>query len=175
MVKNTGGNKAKGLARKNVRPMGTSKLRMVEDEMEKYGIVKKIYGGAMCEILCDDLIVRQGIIRGKFRGKGKRNNMITSGTVVIIGLRDWSSNKNGEKMEQGDILEVYSSIEIDQLKHKPNFPVSFLDDSMREIFGSSNSGEKEDEFVFSSVEEEQVVQDEIVIGDDGDTIEIDDI
>ena len=78
MVKNTGGNKAKGLARKNVKPVGVSKLRMVENEGEKYGIVKKIFGGAMCEVLCDDLITRQGIIRGKFRGKGKRNNLITS-------------------------------------------------------------------------------------------------
>ena len=174
MVKNTGGNKAKGLARKNVKPVGVSKLRMVENEGEKYGIVKKIFGGAMCEVLCDDLITRQGIIRGKFRGKGKRNNLITSGTVVIIGLRDWSSKKS-DKMEQCDVLEVYGSLEIEQLKHKPNFPISFLDDSMREIFGSSSAGEKEDGFEFSTVEQEEVVQDDVVVGDDGELVDIDDI
>lgn len=178
MVKNTGGNKAKGLARKSVKPSGggTSKLRMVEDEGEKYGIVKKIFGGAMCEVLCDDLIPRQGIIRGKFRGKGKRNNLIASGTVVILGLRDWSSGKSGDKMEQGDILEVYSPLEVDQLKQKPNFPVSFLDDSMREIFGASSAGEKDDGFEFTSVEQEmEKPRDEIIMCDSGEVIEIDDI
>jgi initiation factor 1A len=153
MVKNTfGGSKAKGYARKN-ETSGSSRLRMIEDDAEKYGIVRKIYGGSMCEVFCDDNVTRQGIIRGKFRGKGKRNNIITSGTVVLIGLREWATESKSDKLEQADILEVYSAFELDQLKQKPSFPVEFLESSMREMFGNTSAGEKGDGFNFSTIEQ----------------------
>ena len=154
MVKNTfGGSKAKGYARKNEKSSGSNRLRMVEDEAEKYGIVRKIFGGSICEVFCDDQITRQGIIRGKFRGKGKRNNIITSGTVVLIGLREWATDSKSDKSEQADILEIYSTLELDQLKQKPSFPLDFLENSMRELFGKSSGGEKNDGFEFSTIEQ----------------------
>jgi len=154
MVKNTfGGSKAKGYARKNEKGIISNRLRMVEDEAEKYGIVRKIFGGSMCEVFCHDLVTRQGIIRGKFRGKGKRNNIIASGTLVLIGLRDWATESKSDKLEQADILEVYSSFELDQLKQKPSFPVDFIENSMREMFGNTSAGEKTDGFNFSTIEQ----------------------
>jgi translation initiation factor IF-1 len=126
---------------------------MIEDESERYAIVRKIYGGSMCEVFCDDNITRQGIIRGKFRGKGKRNNIINSGTVVLIGLRDWITESKTDKLEQSDILEVYSQLELDQLKQKPSFPVDFIEISMREMFGNTSAGEKTDGFNFSTIEQ----------------------
>jgi len=154
MVKNTfGGSKAKGYARKNEKQGTSNRLRMVEDEAEKYGIVRKIFGGSICEVYCHDLVTRQGIIRGKFRGKGKRNNIITSGTLVLIGLRDWATESKSDKLQQADILEVYSSFELDQLKQKPSFPIDFLENSMREMFGNTSAGEKNDGFNFSTIEQ----------------------
>lgn len=155
MVKNTGGNKAKSFARKNEKPSGSSKLRMSECDEEKYAVVRKIYGGCVCEVFCDDLKYRKGIIRGKFRGKGKRNNIINPGTVVLVGIRDWES-ESSDKLEQSDILEVYSPLELDQLKQKPKFPNDFLETSMREMFGNSSSSDKNDEFVFTSIDEPSV-------------------
>jgi initiation factor 1A len=156
MVKNTfGGGKAKGYARKNEKQTSSNRLRMVEDEAEKYGIVRKIFGGSMCEVFCHDLVTRQGIIRGKFRGKGKRNNLITSGTLVLVGIRDWATESKSDKLEQADILEVYSSFELDQLKQKPSFPVDFLENSMREMFGNTTAGEKDDGFNISTIEQVQ--------------------
>jgi initiation factor 1A len=130
---------------------------MVEDEAEKYGIVRKIFGGSICEVFCDDNITRQGIIRGKFRGKGKRNNIISSGTVVLIGLREWATESKSDKLEQADILEVYSSFELDQLKQKPSFPVDFIENSMREMFGNTSAGEKMDGFDFSTIEQVKTI------------------
>jgi initiation factor 1A len=159
MVKNSfGGSKAKGYARKNEKSSVSSRIRMVQDDAEKYGIVRKIFGGSICEVFCDDQVVRQGIIRGKFRGKGKRNNIITSGTVVLIGLREWATGSKSDKCEQSDILEVYSAMELDQLKQKPSFPVEFLESSMREMFGKSSAGEKNDGFDFSTVEQVNTIE-----------------
>ena len=153
MVKNLGGNKAKSFARKNEKPNSSNKLRMSECDEEKYAVVRKIFGGCICEVFCDDLKYRKGIIRGKFRGKGKRNNIIAPGTVVLVGIRDWASETSSDKLEQSDILEVYSPLELDQLKQKPKFPNDFLETSMREMFGNSSSSDKNDEFVFTNIED----------------------
>jgi translation initiation factor IF-1 len=179
MVKNTGGNKAKGFARKNEKSNQTNKLRMSECAEEKYAIVRKIYGGSLCEIYCDDLTVRQGVIRGKFRGKGKRGNIINTGTIVLVGTREWATEPAAGKLEQADILEVYSLIELDQLKQKPTFPTDFLDASLREMFGNSTAGEKTDEFRFSSIDDVPVetssTGDAFIAVDSGEIINVDDI
>lgn len=177
MVKNSGGCRTKGLARKNENQQ-MSKLRMSECPEEKYAIVKKIFGGSRCEVLCDDRIGRQGIIRGKFSGKNKRRNTIGPGTIVLVGLRDWATVKEG-KIEECDILEVYSAIEIDQLKQRPNFPSDFMDDSMRDIFGVSNAGKKTDEFVITAEEDieirPQILPEDVVLMETGEEIDINDI
>jgi initiation factor 1A len=178
MVKNTtGGSRHKGLARKN-ETQNSSKLRMSECDEEKYAIVKKIFGGTRCEVYCDDRVTRQGIIRGKFTGKNKRRNVIGSGTIVLVGLRDWATVKEG-KTEECDILEVYSALEIDQLKQRPNFPTEFLDNSMRDMFGESKAASKTDEFIFTSEEEvdmtPQKLPQDMVMMDTGEEINIDDI
>lgn len=177
MVKNSGGCRTKGLARKN-ETHHMSKLRMSDCPEEKYAIVKKIFGGSRCEVFCDDHILRQGIIRGKFSGKNKRRNTISPGTIVLVGLRDWVTVKEG-KVEECDILEVYSAIEIDQLKQRPNFPSDFMDDSMRDIFGSSKAGKKTDEFIITMEEEveirPQVLPEDAELMGTGEEIDINDI
>ena len=176
MVKNTtGGNRSKGLARKN-ETQHYSKLRMSECEEEHYAIVKKIFGGNRCEVFCDDSICRQAIIRGKFTGKNKRRNIISAGTIILVGLRDWAT-KIEKKMEECDVLEVYSSIEIEQLKQRPRFPTEFLDNATREMFGSSKAAAKTDEFIFTSedVAEITTTTEGTILIDTGEEISIDDI
>jgi translation initiation factor IF-1 len=99
MVKNQfGGSKSKGLARKNEKEVYNRRLRMPECEEEKFAIVKKIYGGDMCEVMCEDNIVRIGVIRGKFSGgKGKRHNLIAISTLVLVGLRSWATSNTDKK------------------------------------------------------------------------------
>lgn len=124
MVRNTvGGNKSKGQARKHVSSGGkaNAELRISEDVCEVYAIVEKMLGNGMCHVLCDDNITRLCHIRGKFRGRGKRDNTIENKTWILVGLREWEqdkSDKNSKKMENCDLLEVYNNTDKDKLTDK---------------------------------------------------------
>lgn len=123
MVKNdAGGNKGKGLARKHVNAAkcgGSKQLRVATDEAERYAVVSKMLGNGMCyvrhlsggnaDMLC--------IIRNKFKGRGKRDNILDSGSWVLVGMREWAS-----KQDTCDLLEVYNDGERDRLlKNEPCF------------------------------------------------------
>ena len=124
MVKNdAGGNKGKGLARKHVNAAkcgGTKQLRVAVDEAEKYAIVSKMLGNGMCYVRLLDGSGggdRLCIIRNKFKGRGKRDNILDSGSWVLVGMREWSS-----KQDTCDLLEVYNANERDRLlKNEPCF------------------------------------------------------
>ena len=126
MVKNdAGGNKGKGLARKHVNAAkcgGVKQLRVAIDEAEQYGVVSKMLGNGMCYVR----LLRSGsssggdklcIIRNKFKGRGKRDNILDSGSWVLVGMREWAS-----KQDTCDLLEVYNDGERDRLlKNEPCF------------------------------------------------------
>ena len=89
MVKNTfGGSSHKKFARKNTVGPKSNKLRVSDDEGEVYAIVTKMLGNNMFHCYCIDDTIRLGHIRGKFTGRGKRDNMVEGGKWVLIGF-DW--------------------------------------------------------------------------------------
>jgi len=116
MVKNkTGGSNTKRMARKHLKPSNiVRKVRKPKDG-EILARVTRINGGSVCEVLCNDLVNRQMIIRRKFKGRHKRDNRINIDTIVIVGLRDWEI-LNGKKKEKVDLLYVYNMNELDELK-----------------------------------------------------------
>jgi translation initiation factor 1A len=120
MVKNTtGGSKTKGQARKLVSDSKTSSkaLRISTDVFEVYAQVTKNLGNGMCHVLCVDNKARLCHIRGKFRGRGKRDNMIGLGSWILVGLREWEVGKDDtKKLENCDLLEVYSDYDKEKLK-----------------------------------------------------------
>jgi translation initiation factor IF-1 len=121
MVKNDGGNKGKGLARKHVNAAkcgGSKQLRMAVEDAERYAVVSKMLGNGMCYVrLLSGGGDRLCIIRNKFKGRGKRDNILDSGSWVLVGLREWSS-----KQDTCDLLEVYNHGERDRLlKNEPCF------------------------------------------------------
>jgi translation initiation factor IF-1 len=121
MVKNDGGNKGKGLARKHVNAAkcgGSKQLRMAAEDAEQYAVVSKMLGNGMCYVrLLSGGGDRLCIIRNKFKGRGKRDNILDSGSWVLVGLREWSSNQ-----DTCDLLEVYNHGERDRLlKNEPCF------------------------------------------------------
>ena len=139
MVKNqSGGNRAKSFARKNERPIERERLRFAEETGEIYAVVTKIFGGGMCSITTIDGLHLLGHIRRKFSGRSKRNNIISSNTVVLAGLREWESTP-----KNCDILEVYSPNEVAQLKNNPKIQFEKLLQYMTESAGGG-SGTKED-------------------------------
>jgi initiation factor 1A len=118
MVKNTtGGSKAKGQARKFVTNSKQARaLRVSTDESEIYAQVTKYLGNGMCDVICVDGITRLCHIRGKFRGRGKKDNMVSTGSWLLVGLREWATEKK-DKKESCDLLEVYSDTDKDGLRN----------------------------------------------------------
>jgi translation initiation factor 1A len=112
MVKNTkGGNKAKKQARKSGNTeSSTAKTRLSTDTDEVYACCSKLLGNGMCQMLCIDGIERLCIIRSKFRGRGRRGNIVSVGTWCLIGRRAFEKPKPG-KLEKTDLLEVYNENE----------------------------------------------------------------
>ena len=122
MVKNTtGGNKAKGKARKlnEGAPRQNAYLRTSTNEFELYAQVSKVLGNGMCHVMCvSDGATRLCHIRGKFRGRGKSDNIVRNGTWLLVGLREWENGGSGgsKKLQNCDLLEVYSDLEKEKLK-----------------------------------------------------------
>ena len=118
MVKNnTGGNKAKGFARKNLVKKDTL-LRVAKEEGEIYAQAVKILGGSIASAIDINGNPLRAHIRGKFRGRGKRDNFISAGTWLLVGLHDWQTDKikSGE-IKDCDILEVYNDTDKNKLKN----------------------------------------------------------
>jgi initiation factor 1A len=123
MVKNTtGGSKTKGQARKFVNAAPKNTLRISKDELELYAQVTKNLGNGMCHVICLDGETRLCHIRGKFRGRGKRDNFIGMGSWLLVGLREWdvSATKKSDKIEQCDVLEVYNDYDKQRLRDSIN-------------------------------------------------------
>jgi initiation factor 1A len=151
MVYNVGGgNKSKGLARKFVvqnQSNGNSKtVRTVKEAGEQYAIVQKHLGNCMCMVMCSDGYKRLCIIRKKFTGRRKTDNNISSGSVVLVGLHDYSTSsepsKSAGELKRCDLLYVYSEQEKEKLRKVCDLSKlsSSLDDSTKPSSGAGSGG-----------------------------------
>ena len=153
MVKNFGGNKSKKMGRKFVKEQADHgvglKTRLSEDPCEVYAAVAKEYGNGRVLVKCVDGEERIMIIRKKFKGRGKRDNIIRVGTWVLVGLRSYEARRADAK-EVCDLLEVYGQHDVEFLK--TNVQASWF------VIGA-----REDDFVpddnFGFEEENEVVED----------------
>ena len=190
MVKNaSGGNKAKGFARKNFAKKDTP-LRLSEDELELYAQVTKVHGGAMCQVSTlegTDLLCH---IRGKFRGRGKRDNFIGNGTWLLVGLRNWEKEPAPGKLLNCDVIEVYN--DADKIRLKNNITTEnwtpFINYDIKNVHTSETTeddgtciefaDEKTQEYqdlIEAQVAAAQEGKSATLADDDGEEIDIDDI
>jgi len=135
MVKNlAGGCNGKKVARKHTTK-GKNELRLSKSSDEKYAIVTRLLGNT-CDVICDDGVNRRCIIRGKFTGRNKRDNMLDNGIYILVGMREWvdeggRSRQSDEKnVKFCDLLEVYNSMERDILRRTHNIFSSLKDESV---------------------------------------------
>lgn len=117
MVKNFGGNKSKKQGRKHVQEAAVSalaKTRLKDEGLsgEIYVAVTRMLGGSLCEVVDNEGMTYHCVIRSKFRGRHKRENMIVSGSWLLVGLRSWQTShapETGHGKPKCDLLEVYNS------------------------------------------------------------------
>jgi len=156
MVKNKkGGSGHKKMARKHVSGGEFRQRKLREpNEGEMFARVTKINGGGVCEVICNDKMERQMIIRKKFRGRNKRDNNIAVGTMVLVGLRDWEV-LSGKKKPKVDLLEVYGVSQMDEFKK--------LKSLNKEILPEQEIDEEDDGFIMdtSSVVIDSNIQNEL--------------
>jgi len=151
MVKNTkGGSGHKSQARKYEisGKQSNFKTRFSEDEFEYYAQVVAMLGNGMCHVMCKDGKKRLCIIRGKFRGRGKRDNTLSNGKWVLVGGRDFEAEKTGEgkNLEKCDLLEVYSDLDKERLKALGGFNEFITRDN---TFIAVSGGSADNDFEFS--------------------------
>ena len=135
MVKNKkGGSGHKKMARKNVAPKGgyNKKLRKAVEEGEMYARVTAMLGGGHARIICADGVERTLVIRGKFRGRNKRDNTLKLNTFVLVGLQSVSFGAviQKGKLEKADLLEVYKEGQKEELIKLPGME-KILDDESK--------------------------------------------
>jgi translation initiation factor IF-1 len=124
MVKNKfGGFKGKTFARKLAKPTSTIVRLPEDDELEHFGCVCRLLGNNRVLVKLTNGKEMQCVIRNKFRGRSKRNNLITIGSFVLIGLYELEK----PNYKNADILSVYSYEDVLYLKSLPQYNLSSLD------------------------------------------------
>jgi len=152
MVKNTtGGKGSKNLARKNESFTSSGKLRLPEDtEFELFAVVTKALGNCMFHV--NTSLGHQNLllhVRGKFSGKNKRNNFISVGTFILVGLRDFQK----PNFKDCDLLDIYNDNDVKRLSFIPSIQSSF--------FSSTSTSTSTSDFIFSN-STDNIIQDTII-------------
>lgn len=185
MVKNAGGNKAKGFARKSFAKSSNS-LRISQNELEVYAQVTKVLGGMNCHVVDEEGTSMLCHIRGKFRGRGKRDNFIANGTWVLVGLRDWEKEPSAGKLLNCDILEVYNDYDKERLKNtvtSVNWNSFIANDNKMSSLSADNDGiefsteatEEYEALIETQLEQEKAGGKTTIVMNDEDEVDVDDI
>ena len=141
------------MARKQVvsaMSKSSDRIRLSEDRFECYAVVSKLLGNGMCQVWCQDVdAVKEMIcfIRGKFRSRNKKSNMVVAGSLVLVGIREFESAQN-----KCDLLEVYDEEGQRQLRANPAVNLARLDAATKSSFGSKavGGGAAEDDVEFTN-------------------------
>jgi len=146
MVKNIkGGKGSKGFARKlMVAPVKTS-VRVPENPLEVIAIVNKFYGN-MCDVSTVDAKTYKCMIRKKFTGKSMYNSMISAGSIIMIGLRDYEA----PNYKTCDLLEVYDQNDVRILANMPSINVQPLIAMQTSTHSSSSSASSDFNVFFTN-------------------------
>ena len=148
MVKNTtGGSGHKSQARKLVSSGKSNRIRLSENEFERYAYVTKMLGNGMCYVITDAGATLTCHIRGKFRSRNKKNNMVTPMSILLVGIRDWESEQ-----KNCDMLELYDQEDVRQMRINPAVDLSKLDRHLTSSVASLQIKQTQttDELVFSN-------------------------
>ena len=158
-----GGAGHKKFARKHTSSGSSSNsfIRTSQDPNEIYAIATKMLGNNMFHCHCIDNQVRLCHIRGRFGGRNKRDNVISAGTWILIGLREWenmtTTTSSLKKLQQCDLLEIYSGITKERLKELEDCNWSILNtNDLSKV--DTLAIESEDDFKFITDRDEEIIR-----------------
>jgi initiation factor 1A len=154
-----GGAGHKKFARKHTSGGSSSNsfIRTSQDPNEIYAIATKMLGNNMFHCHCIDNKVRLCHIRGRFGGRNKRDNIISAGTWILVGLREWENSADSKKLQQCDLLEIYSGILKERLKELEDCNWSVL--NANDLSKVDNAIiESEDDFKFMTDRDEEIMR-----------------
>jgi hypothetical protein len=120
MVKNTkGGKGAKSMARKSSGgTSGAGTFPVPTSDMEHLAVVNRMFGPA-CEVILIDGSVLFCHIRNKFKGRRKSSNLITVGSILLVGFREWEPDTARKNC---DLLFVYDNLQASSLSDRFSLP-----------------------------------------------------
>lgn len=124
MVKNTkGGSGSKSLSRKSqlTTTNTTDSIMKPSSHFEFFAIVTHFFGNTATVIDIHNNSFRC-FIRGKFKGRNKRNFIVAPGKLVLVSKRDFESDSSINV----DLLTVYDSHDIQILYNFTHFNLSSL-------------------------------------------------
>ena len=112
-----GGNKTKSMARNS--GVLEREIRVPQTEEEEYGIVTAVSGNGRFRITSENKKSYIGILPGSMKGNKKRKNYVELNSIVLIDNR--SSWQTAKELSQADIVHVYSSNHVQELKLHEKF------------------------------------------------------
>lgn len=120
MVKNTkGGKGAKSMARKSSGgTSGAGTFPVPTSDMEHLAVVNRMFGPA-CEVILIDGSILFCHIRNKFKGRRKSSNLITVGSILLVGFREWEPDTARKNC---DLLFVYDNLQASSLSDRFSLP-----------------------------------------------------
>tara|TARA_B110000971_G_C19682653_1_gene351814 strand:- start:72 stop:611 length:540 start_codon:yes stop_codon:yes gene_type:complete len=135
MPKNVkGGNKHKKMKNNsNSDEIVDSDLVLKYGKEQDYGKIEKILGNGRFSLLCNDNVLRLGIIRGKMR----KRSWVNLGSIVLYSIRPFEKNKV-------DIIHSYS-----------NNVLKILEKRMNLNFNISDTGDEDDIFTTNDLDMEE--------------------
>lgn len=146
MVKNTkGGSGSKSLSRKsqNTKPNTIDSLMKPSSKYEFFAIVTNFFGNTATVIDSGNKQYRC-FIRGKFKGRNKRNNIVAPGKLVLVSKRDFES----DTATNVDLLTVYDSNDISLLINLPLYNLSSLFHTFSSSYSNLNTASISEDLMF---------------------------
>ena len=137
---------SKGKRAQQPKQNAYASARAPAEDGEVFAVVTKFFGGANVQVMCSDGKERLCVIRRKFRGRHKRSNEVTAGSLVLAGLYDWATTGSGK--EKCDLLCVYSNEQTRTFSKEGRLVPALL--SLLGAATGPTPGDGEDHFEFSN-------------------------
>ena len=125
-----------------------TKVRYQQEDGEIYGCVEKAAGNGRVVVMCIDGVSRECIIRKKFKGRNKRDNLMSPGVWCLVGIREWEHRSDGS--HTCDLLHVYRDSDMRTLRDRANvdFTALIVAEEKTRTNGTTNDPTGGDDIVF---------------------------